>query len=40
MAESEAGIATDLEATGVPRDHIGLGFRHPDRRKSTDYAVA
>jgi hypothetical protein len=37
---TEEGIATDLEAAGVPKGHIVLGFRHPDIRKYTDYAVA
>jgi hypothetical protein len=37
---TEEGIATDLEAAGVPKDHIVLGFRHPDLRQYTDYASA
>lgn len=37
---TEEGMATDLEAAGVPKDHIVLGFRHPDLRPYTDYAVA
>ena len=38
--DTEEGIATDLEAAGVPKDHIVLGFRHPDLRPYTDYAIA
>ena len=36
----EYGIATDLEAAGVPKGDIVLGFQPPDVRSMTDYAVA
>ena len=34
------GIVRELEAAGVPKHDIVLGFRHPDVRPLTDYAVA
>jgi len=37
---TEEGIATDLEAAGVPKDRIILGFRHPNLRPFTEYAAA
>jgi hypothetical protein len=37
---TEHGIAEDLVAAGIPRDHIVLAFRPPDLRQYTDYAVA
>ncbi|MBI1927585.1 XisI protein [Candidatus Poribacteria bacterium] len=37
---TENGIAADLERYGVPKEHIVLGFRSPDLRKYTGYAVA
>ncbi|MBI5515641.1 MAG: XisI protein [Deltaproteobacteria bacterium] len=37
---TERGIADDLVAAGVPRDHIVLGFRPPHARKYTDFAAA
>ncbi len=37
---TEEGIATDLEAAGVPKDRIVLGFRHPTLRPFTQYATA
>ena len=37
---TEEGIATDLEAAGVPKDKIVLGFRHPQLRQYTEYSVA
>lgn len=37
---TEAGIATELEAAGVPKEHIVLAFRSPQIRQYTDYAVA
>ena len=37
---TEYGIATDLEAAGVPKDRIVLGFRDPKIRPYTGYAVA
>jgi len=33
-------IALELVAAGVPRDHIVLGFRRPELRKHTEFAVA
>ncbi|MGH9845216.1 MAG: XisI protein [Blastocatellia bacterium] len=37
---TEEGMATDLEAAGVPKDQIILGFRHPNLRPYTEYAAA
>lgn len=37
---TEEGIATDIEAAGVPKNQIVLGFRHPDLRPYTEYSVA
>ncbi|HXG66927.1 MAG TPA: XisI protein [Blastocatellia bacterium] len=37
---TEEGIAGDLERAGIPKDHIVLGFRPPDVRQYTEYAVA
>lgn len=37
--DTEAGIATELIAAGVPASDIVLGFRHPRIRKYTDFAV-
>jgi len=37
---TEEGIATELEAAGVPKEHIVLAFRSPEIRKHTSYAVA
>ena len=36
---TEEGIATDLEAAGVPKNQIVLAFRSPEMRKHTDYAT-
>ena len=36
----EEGIATDLENAGIPKDMIVLGFRPPEIRQYTEYAVA
>lgn len=36
---TESGIATDLEAAGIPKEDIVLGFRHPHLRPYTEYAV-
>jgi XisI protein len=33
-------IVRDLEEAGIPKSDIVLGFRHPDVRPLTDYAVA
>lgn len=32
-------VAEDLVAAGIPREAIVLGFRAPDVRKYTDYAI-
>jgi hypothetical protein len=37
---TEDGIALDLEAAGIPKDHIVLGFKRPQIRPLTGYAVA
>ena len=37
---TEEGIATELEAAGVPKEHIVLAFRSPETRKHTGYATA
>ena len=34
------GIVRELEMAGVPKQDIVLGFRHPDVRPLTEYAVA
>ena len=36
---TESGIATDLEAAGISKEDIVLGFRHPHLRPYTEYAV-
>jgi len=38
--DSEEGIATDLPAAGVPRQDIVLGFRPPELRQYTEFAVS
>ena len=37
---TEDGLAATLLATGVPREDIVLGFRHPEMRPYTEFAVA
>ena len=37
---TEHGIAEELVEAEIPRDHIVLGFRPPDLRQHTEYAVA
>ena len=37
---TEDGIAGELVAAGIPREHIVLGFRSPEIRKHTGFAVA
>ncbi len=37
---TEHGMAEELVEAGIPRDHIILGFRPPDLRQYTGYAVA
>jgi XisI protein len=34
------GLVRELEEAGVPKQNIVLGFRHPEVRPLTDYAVA
>ena len=38
--ETEIRVAEELVRAGIPRNHIVLGFQHPDVRPDTDYAVA
>jgi hypothetical protein len=37
---TEDGVANELLAAGIPRDRIVLGFRAPEVRHFTDFAVA
>jgi XisI protein len=37
---TEYGIATELVKSGIPKDHIVLGFRPPEVRQYTEYASA
>ncbi len=37
---TEDGIALELEEAGIPKDKIVLGFKTPDIRKYTGYAVS
>ncbi len=37
---TEEGIALDLTEAGIPKEQIVLGFRHPDMRQYTEYAIA
>jgi len=37
--DTEAGIATDLLEAGIPPTAIVLGFRHPEVRVHTEFAV-
>lgn len=37
---TEQGIATELVKAGIPKDQIVLGFREPEARPYTDFAVA
>ena len=36
---TEQGIANELVALGVPKDHIVLGFKSLQRRQITEFAV-
>jgi hypothetical protein len=38
--DTEEGIATDLLAAGVPPQDIVLGFRRPELRQYTEFAIA
>ena len=37
---TEHGIANDLVKAGIPKDQIVLGFREPEVRQYTEFAVA
>lgn len=37
---TEAGVATELMEAGIPREDIVLGFKKPETRKYTGFAVA
>ncbi len=37
---TEDGIAYELEAAGIPKEHIVLAFKSLERRKLTEYAVS
>lgn len=37
---TEDGIAYELEAAGIPKNQIVLGYRSLERRKLTEYAVS
>jgi len=37
---TEYGIANELVEAGVPKNHIVLGFRSPEIRKHTEFAVS
>ena len=37
---TEEGVAEELVASGIPRDHIVLAFKPPEVRPYTEYAVA
>ncbi|NEO44772.1 MAG: XisI protein [Moorea sp. SIO4A3] len=38
--DTEEGIATDLLEAGIPANDIVLGFRHPQVRQYTGFAVS
>ncbi|TGO02396.1 FdxN element excision controlling factor protein [Candidatus Thiomargarita nelsonii] len=38
--DTEDGIAYELENAGIPKSSIVLGFKNPDVRQYTEYAVA
>jgi hypothetical protein len=37
---TEDGVASELVQAGIPKGQIVLGFRSPDMRKHTEFAVA
>jgi hypothetical protein len=37
---TEEGIAGELVAVGISKKHIVLGFKPPEQRKHTEFAVA
>jgi hypothetical protein len=36
---TEDGVAEELVAAGIPRDHIVLAYKHPEIRPHTGFAV-
>ncbi|MGK7891718.1 MAG: XisI protein [Leptolyngbyaceae cyanobacterium] len=36
---TELGVANELVEAGVPKDNIVLGFKSPERRKDTEFAI-
>jgi hypothetical protein len=38
--DTDRGITYDLVESGIPKDHIVLGFQEPSVRQFTGYAVA
>ena len=40
MDGTEEGLATQLRQAGIPPTNIVLGYRLPEVRKHTEYAVA
>ncbi|MBW4613697.1 MAG: XisI protein [Desmonostoc vinosum HA7617-LM4] len=39
MLQYEEGVANDLVAAGIPKQQIVLGFRPPEQRKFTEFAI-
>ncbi|MDY6937384.1 MAG: XisI protein [Cyanobacteriota bacterium] len=37
---TEIGVANELVEAGVPKQEIVLGFKSPERRKDTEFAIA
>ncbi len=37
---TEIGVANEFVEAGVPKDEIVLGFKSPERRKDTEFAIA
>ena len=37
---TESGVANEFVEAGVPKDEIVLGFKSPERRKDTEFAIA
>jgi len=37
---TEEGVSTELLNAGVPKDHIVLGYKLPEMRQYTEFAVA
>ncbi len=37
---TEEGIAGELVAAGIPKEHIVLGFRSLEQRKHTEFAIS